>query len=221
MAILLKTTRILAIAIIAIALPTSATVVAGTGVLSAVLIQTPSGPQLATATISSSTGGDDDDDDDDDDSSPSAMPSTAANTTTAGTNTTTATVGPASSTNKTFYISDDEVDDDLDNADDIEIFSLQTIVVNRGDTVTIHFFNLGEDDIDDAPEQRHSFTIGAPYNIDADLAGGESQVITFTADEEGIFQYYSKHDLPQMTGQLVVLPGQQDATAAATNSTAQ
>lgn len=216
MAILLKTARILAIAIIAIALATTATVVAGTGLLSATLIQIPSGPQLATATISSDTGGDDDDD-----SSPSAMPSTAANTTTAGTNTTTATVGPASSTNKTFYISDDEVDDDLDNADDIEIFSLQTIVVNRGDSVTIHFFNLGEDDIDDAPEQRHSFTIGAPYNIDADLAGGENQVITFTADEEGIFQYYSKHDLPQMTGQLVVLPGQQDATAAATNSATQ
>lgn len=219
MAILLKTARILAIAIIAIALATTATVVAGTGLLSATLTQIPSGPQLATATISSDTGGDDDDDDDD--SSPSAMPSTAANTTTAGTNTTTATVGPASSTNKTFYISDDEVDDDLDNADDIEIFSLQTIVVNRGDSVTIHFFNLGEDDIDDAPEQRHSFTIGAPYNIDADLAGGENQVITFTADEEGIFQYYSKHDLPQMTGQLVVLPGQQDATAAATNSATQ
>lgn len=207
----------LAIAIIAIALATTATAVAGTGMLSAALTQVPSGPQLATATISSGTG---DDDDDDDDSSPSAMPSTAANTTTAGTNTTAATAGPASSTNKTFYISDDEVDDDLEDADDIEIFSLQTIVVNRGDTVTIHFFNLGEDDIDDAPEQRHSFTIGAPYDIDVDLAGGENQIITFTADEEGIYQYYSKHDLPQMTGQLVVLQGQQNTTAA-TNSTAQ
>ena len=185
--------------------------------LPAALTQNSRGPQLATATISTNN----DINDDDDVSSPSAIPSIAGNVTTTGTNTTTSAVGLASSTNKTFYISDDEVDDDLDDADDIEIFSLQTIVVNRGDNVTIHFFNLGEDDIDDAPEERHSFTIGAPYNIDVDLTGGESQVITFTADQEGIFQYYSKYDLPQMTGQLVVLPEQQVTTASGTNSTTQ
>ncbi len=61
----------------------------------------------------------------------------------------------------------------------------------------------------------------APYNIDVDLTGGESQVKTFTADQEGIFQYYSKYDLPQMTGQLVVLPEQQVTTASGTNSTTQ
>ncbi|HEX7034073.1 MAG TPA: hypothetical protein VF172_13825 [Nitrososphaera sp.] len=214
----METTRIFAIAIIGIVLATTA-FVAGTGALSVTLSRIPGGPQLATATISSDTGGGDYGNGDD--STPSTMPSTAANATTTETSATNTTVGPALSTNKTFYISDDEVDDDLDNADDIEIFSLQTIVVNRGDSVTIHFFNLGEQDIDDAPEQRHSFTIGAPYNIDVDLAGGENQVITLTADEEGIFQYYSKHDLPQMTGQLVVLPEQQDAAADGTNLTSQ
>lgn len=216
----MKRTRIFAFAIIATVLVTAA-FVAGIGVLPAALTQNSRGPQLATATISTNNDINDDDDDDDDVSSPSAIPSIAGNVTTTGTNTTTSAVGLASSTNKTFYISDDEVDDDLDDADDIEIFSLQTIVVNRGDNVTIHFFNLGEDDIDDAPEERHSFTIGAPYNIDVDLTGGESQVKTFTADQEGIFQYYSKYDLPQMTGQLVVLPEQQVTTASGTNSTTQ
>jgi plastocyanin len=215
LAIQLKKTRIFAFIGVAIVLVTTA-FVAGTGALSATLARIPSGPLFAAATTSGIPDGGHVTD-----GSSSAMPSISGNATTTGTNTTTATIAMASSTNKTFYISDDEVDDDLDNADDINIFSLQTMVVNRGDSVTVHFFNLGEEDIDDAQEQRHSFTIGAPYNIDAELAGGENQVITFTADNEGIFQYYSKYDLPQMTGQLVVLPEQQNTAGAATNSTNQ
>lgn len=77
------------------------------------------------------------------------------------------------------------------------------MVVNLGDIVTVHFFNV--DDDDDSP-QRHSFTMRAPYNIDADVAGGEGTVVTFAANTEGVFQYYSKYNMPQMTGQLVVLP---------------
>jgi plastocyanin len=122
----------------------------------------------------------------------------------------------ASSGNKTFYLFNDEVDDDFDENggvqgqqlfgdDDIDIYSLQTMVVNSGDTVTVHFFNLDDDDDD----ERHSFTIGEPYNIDADLAGGESTDVTFIADTEGIFQYYCKYEQPQMIGQLVVLPQSQ------------
>ena len=76
------------------------------------------------------------------------------------------------------------------------------MVVNKGDNVTVHFYN-----VDPNKTERHSFTIGAPYNIDLDLAGGgESAVANFTADHEGIFQYYCKYHLPVMTGQLQVVP---------------
>jgi plastocyanin len=75
------------------------------------------------------------------------------------------------------------------------------MVVNKGDTVTVHFYNI-ENEIG----SRHSFTIGAPYNIDKDLARGENATATFTADQVGVFQYRCKYHPPEMTGQLVVLP---------------
>lgn len=102
---------------------------------------------------------------------------------------------------------DDDFDDGRgdDDADDGQ----------AGDS-TVTQGTLRNDDDDD----RHSFTIDAPYNIDADLADGENTVITLTADTEGIFQYYSKHDQPQMIGQLVVLPENQQL-ATASNSTIQ
>jgi plastocyanin len=82
-----------------------------------------------------------------------------------------------------------------------DAYSLPTIVVNKGDNVTVHFYN-----VDPNTNERHSFTLGAPYSIDLDLAGGESSVVSFIADQEGIFQYYCKYHLPVMTGQLVVEP---------------
>jgi nitrous oxide reductase len=81
-----------------------------------------------------------------------------------------------------------------------DAFSLTTIVVNKGDRVTVYFYN-----VDPVKTERHSFTIGAPYNIDKDILSGESSVATFTADHEGVFQYYCKYHLPAMTGQLVVV----------------
>jgi plastocyanin len=82
-----------------------------------------------------------------------------------------------------------------------DIYSLQTMVVNKGDHVTVHFYNLETD-----KNERHSFTIGAPYDIHKDLAGGENVTFSFTADQKGIFQYYCVHHQPEMRGQLVVLP---------------
>ena len=73
--------------------------------------------------------------------------------------------------------------------------------VNKGDFVTVHFYNLEKQGGD-----RHSFTIGGPYNIDKDLGPGENGIITFKADHEGIFQCYCKYHEPAMTGQLVVRP---------------
>jgi plastocyanin len=81
-----------------------------------------------------------------------------------------------------------------------DVYSLPTMLVNKGDTVTVHFYNLEKD-----ASKRHSFTIGAPYSIDKDLVGGQDEIATFTADNEGIFQYFDKYHPQTMTGQLVVL----------------
>jgi nitrous oxide reductase len=75
------------------------------------------------------------------------------------------------------------------------------MIVNKGDKVTVHFYN-----VDPVKTERHSFTIGAPCNIDKDLLPGQSAVANFTADHEGIFQYYCKYRLPVITGKLEVMP---------------
>jgi plastocyanin len=82
-----------------------------------------------------------------------------------------------------------------------DAFSIPTMIVNKGDNITVHFYN-----VDPVTDERHSFTIGAPYNVDSDIAFGESDVVSFMADHEGIFQYYCKYHLPVMTGQLQVVP---------------
>ena len=81
-----------------------------------------------------------------------------------------------------------------------DVYSLPTMLVNKGDTVSVHFYNLEKD-----ASKRHSFTIGAPYSIDKDLVGGQDEIATFTADNEGTFQYFDKYHPQTMTGQLVVL----------------
>ena len=78
-------------------------------------------------------------------------------------------------------------------------FSPTTLVVNLGDAVTIHFYNT-----EDEPEH-HNFVLTA-YGISVDLAQGEHQDITFTADKAGVFRFYCAYHLPTMTGQLLVLP---------------
>ena len=119
--------------------------------------------------------------------------------------TTTQSIMPASS-NKTFYVFSAEIEG-LDEATARipgDIFTPPLIVVNRGDSLTVNFYNT-EQEI----EERHSFTIDAqPYSVDIDIAAGESGNATFTAaaDQEGIFPYYCKYHLPTMVGQLVVLP---------------
>src|SRR5918999_1132416 len=130
------------------------------------------------------------------------------NNNTSRTNTTTPTtttqpIMPVSS-NKTFYVFSAEVAG-LDGATARilgDIFTPPIIVVNRGDSVTVNFYNTEQE-----TEERHSFTIDAPpYSVDIDIAGGESGNATFTAaDQEGILPYYCKYHLPTMVGQLVVL----------------
>ena len=85
-----------------------------------------------------------------------------------------------------------------------DAYSVQTIVANKGDNLTIKFYNT-------EGEERHTFILGAPYNINEDLKGGQNSTINFVANKEGIFTYYSVYHLPTMTGKLLVLPQQQQS----------
>ena len=79
-----------------------------------------------------------------------------------------------------------------------DLFAPSSITVNKGDTVTVHFYNTEQG-------EPHTFTLGAPYNIDKNVSPGQNSTIVFKADHEGVFQYYCKYHLPTMGGQLVVL----------------
>ena len=136
----------------------------------------------------------------------------------ATTSTTNQTMAPAS-TNKTFYLFNTELEglDEATAGIPHYIYSLPVIVANRGDSVTVNLFNIAETEEEETEEEeeeeateeegRHSFTINSPpYSVDIDTASGEPGNATFTADQEGIFQYYCKYHPPTMRGQLVVLP---------------
>jgi plastocyanin len=119
------------------------------------------------------------------------------------------------------------------------IYSLPVIVANRGDSVTVNLHNIeetqgggteateeteeetgGTEGGTEATEGRHSFTIDAqPYSVDIDTAAGETGNATFTADQEGIFQYYCKYHPQTMTGQLVVLPPPSSPAASSSQPT--
>ena len=82
-----------------------------------------------------------------------------------------------------------------------DVFSVNTLVANKGDKVTVHFYN-----VDPVKEERQSFTVGDPYAVNIDVGFAESGNATFTADNVGVFPFYCKYHLPVMEGQLVVLP---------------
>jgi plastocyanin len=122
------------------------------------------------------------------------------------TTTTTQSIMPASS-NKTFYVFSVEVEGVNETAAGVagDVYSFPIIEVNRGDSVTVHFYNT--EPTDEETKERHSFTIDAqPYSVNIDISAGESGNATFTADQEGIFPIYCIYHLPTMTGELVVLP---------------
>lgn len=104
---------------------------------------------------------------------------------------------------KTFYIFTSEVQNVDENKLKVagDSFSVHTLIVNKGDKVTVHFYN-----VDDVKTERHSFTIGDPYKVDIDLGFAQNGNATFTAGQSGLFPYYCKYHLPVMTGQLLVLP---------------
>jgi nitrous oxide reductase len=104
---------------------------------------------------------------------------------------------------KKFYIFTSEVENVDENKLKVtgDSYSVHTLVANKGDKVTVKFYN-----VDEVQTERHSFTIGDPYKVDIDLGFGQNGNATFTADQTGVFTYYCRYHLPVMTGQLVVLP---------------
>jgi plastocyanin len=159
---------------------------------------------------------------------------TTGTTTPSTTNQTTA----SASNNKTFYLFNTELEG-LDTATtgiSHYIYSLPVIVANRGDSVTVHLFNIPETEEEEGGEEeggteeggteegggteeveRHAFIIDTPpYSVNIDTAPGELGNATFTADQEGIFQYYCKYHPQTMRGELVVLPQSQGASAPST-----
>lgn len=78
-------------------------------------------------------------------------------------------------------------------------FDLKTITVNKGDTVKINFTNGGK--------YTHDWVVdefGARTKV---INGGESDSVTFVADQVGSFEYYCsvmQHRKQGMVGQLVV-----------------
>jgi plastocyanin len=135
------------------------------------------------------------------------------NNTTTTNATTTQSIMPAS-TNKTFYVFSAEVEGLNETAAGVpgDIYSPSNVIeVNKGDSVTVHFYNTEEAETN----ERHMFKIDAqPYSVNIDLGPGEKGNATFTADQEGIFPIYCIYHLPTMTGELVVLPPPSSPAAA-------
>jgi plastocyanin len=164
---------------------------------------------------------------------------TITGTTPSTTNQTTA----SASNNKTFYLFNTELEG-LDTATtgiSHYIYSLPVIVANKGDSVTVHLFNIPETEEEEEggteeggteeggteeggteeggteEVERHAFIIDTPpYSVNIDTAPGELGNATFTADQEGTFQYYCKYHPQTMRGELVVLPQSQGVSAPST-----
>jgi plastocyanin len=130
-----------------------------------------------------------------------ALAQTTSTTTTTPTATTTTQLAPASSSNKIFYLFSAEHEGINETKLGIppDTYSPDLLEVTEGDNVTIHFYNLDTTD-------RHTFTMGAPYNINQDLLPGTNATFTFKAADEGVFRFYCTYHQPIMSGQLVVLP---------------
>jgi hypothetical protein len=193
------------------------------GVATSIFTIFPSGQQQAAAQQENTTTG-------------TTTPSTANQTTASASN------------NKTFYLFNTELEG-LDTATtgiSHYIYSLPVIVANRGDSVTVHLFNIPETEEEEGGTEeggteeggteeggteeggteegggteeveRHAFIIDTPpYSVNIDTAPGELGNATFTADQEGIFQYYCKYHPQTMRGELVVLPQSQGASAPST-----
>lgn len=83
-------------------------------------------------------------------------------------------------------------------------FTPEYIRVRQGDQVTIHITN-----IEQAHDATHGFGL-SKYNLNLSLEPGETQTISFVADEPGVFPYYCTEFCSalhlEMTGYMLVEP---------------
>ena len=85
-------------------------------------------------------------------------------------------------------------------------YSANYIIVNKGDTLVIHFYN--------PTDEHHSFTMNAPYANNYTLAEGPTDqnpnnpihdvTITINASQAGSFEFFCIFHQPQMRGWLLV-----------------
>ncbi len=83
------------------------------------------------------------------------------------------------------------------------VYTTDRIIVNKGDTVAIHFYNPTDDD--------HTLTIDSPYTNDVVVPAAptssspiQNRNVTFTANTGGVFGYHCRFHTPQMIGSIVV-----------------
>lgn len=102
---------------------------------------------------------------------------------------------------KSFYVFSEEMEGINETKLGIpgDVYSHSVLGANEGDAVTIHFYNLD-------PSDRHTLTMGAPYNINKDVGPLQNTTVTFTAEDSGVFRFYCRYHQPTMAGQLIVLP---------------
>jgi plastocyanin len=114
----------------------------------------------------------------------------------------------AAGSKKSFYLFTDEIEgiNETKLGMPADYYIPSIFVANKGDSITMHFYNLDADD-------RHTFTIGAPYNINEDVAPQHNATFTFKAGNEGVYRFYCTYHQPTMTGQLIVLPPSTELTA--------
>jgi nitrous-oxide reductase len=83
-------------------------------------------------------------------------------------------------------------------------FTPEYLRLRQGDRVTIHITN-----IEQAREATHGFAI-AKYNVNLSLEPGETQTVTFVANEAGVFPFYCTEFCSalhlEMTGYMLVEP---------------
>lgn len=102
---------------------------------------------------------------------------------------------------KSFYLFTDEIEgiNETKLGMPADYYIPNIFVANKGDSVTMHFYNLDAD-------ERHTFTIGAPHNINEDVAPQHNATFRFKTGNEGAYSFYCTYHQPTMTGQLIVLP---------------
>ncbi len=100
-----------------------------------------------------------------------------------------------------FYLFNTENEDINETALGIphDVFSQTQIIVHKGDTVVIHFYNVDKED-------HHTFTIlDERYKMNHDLKPNDHVDIKFVAEHRGIYEYVCTYHLPTMRGELIVL----------------